>query len=46
MTYGTPELLLVGSAKTLVRGASNFGAYTSDNVVVCGPQVSRDSWAC
>jgi hypothetical protein len=36
MTYGTPQLLLVGSAQTLVRGTSNveFG-YTGDNSANC-----------
>jgi hypothetical protein len=48
MTYSTPELLLVGSAKTLVRGSSALpGLYTDDNPANCSTaSISRDHFNC
>jgi hypothetical protein len=47
MTYETPVLLLVGSAKTLVRGSTHLTSiYSDDNVPPCGPFLSRDKFLC
>jgi hypothetical protein len=46
MTYGKPELQVIGSAKTLVRGGANGRKYP-DNPVGCGGNLlSRDTPEC
>jgi hypothetical protein len=46
MNYAKPELQIVGSAKTLVRGAANGREYP-DNPAGCSiGNLSRDNYQC